>query len=435
VPDFIEELEAEDSASPYLRWNDIDRNDNEGALLEELASEIRARYKRVTHSQRGASPTPEYPTPGHPTIWRVRVRVRRIILLIKLDLTVPKKGFERDVVFAVMRKAIRHDSVARISCAFMRDTIPGSIYIEAFVPEAVEEILAYIPGVLRARERKPRMQAIPVDDRIPLLTMSDTPAVKQSSWVRLKTRGLYRNDLAFVLDIDERLLAIDAVVVPRIDLRRKRVMCPNPSLFDLEEVKNVYGNSSVEQRNQIHLFQGEEYKDGLLRLSLPVIHISIRNVNPTEFELNLFSQCTDSSIVNAAYREMARFRVDDRIEVIAGQLRGLEGRIADIEPQDTIIISPNAALDSQPIPAPEIRKKFCLGDRVQVISGEHQGAEGFIIDLDEKCATLYCLLSGELYSAGQGIEVGSLTHIPSLVLLTMQSPAFYRYHSHWHQVC
>ena len=296
----------------------------------------------------------------------------------------------------------------------MRDTIPGSVYVEAFTLSAVSQFLTGIPGILRTRDQMPRSQPISIDDRVPLLAMSDAPAVSRGSWVRLKTRGLHRNDLGFVLDMDERLMDIQVAVVPRIQLRRKRVKRPEPSLFNLEEVKALYGNSSVEQRNQIHVFKEHEYKNGLLELSVPVVQISARNVNPTQSELQLFSQCADSSIVDASYREMVQFRLDDRIEVIAGQLRRLEGRLADTEHSGTVVIRSTVALDPQPVRILDIRKKFRLGDRVRVISGDHQGAEGFIISMDGNCAILYCPPSSGLYSMGEGIEV-SAEHAPCFV--------------------
>ena len=401
----------------------MDLADDDGPNAEELAAEIRARYNRTSRPQREVTPFPDYPLLDDPPIWRVRVKVFVPFSFVEHLVTVSQKGFERDAVVGILQKANLQDVDTGISCVFMRDTIPGWIYIEAFAMSAVHQVLAGIPGVLHARDQIPITQAISMGDRIPLLVMSDTPSVGRGSWVRLQTRGLYRNDLGFVLDFDERVMDVQVAVVPRIELGRKRVKRPERSLFNLEEVKHLYGHRSVEQRNQIHIFQGQEFKNGLLELSLSINRISTRNVNPTRSELDIFTQCTDSSIVEAGYREMVQFNLHDRVEVIAGQLRGLEGRLADTERRGTVVVQSTAALDPLPIRAPEIRKKFCLGDRVKIISGEHRGAEGFIIDMeDENSLTLYCPPHGGLYSASEGFEVSlartlvcsHLPHIPQL---------------------
>jgi transcription elongation factor SPT5 len=288
----------------------------------------------------------------------------------------------------------------------MRDTIPGWIYLEAFALSAVHQVLAGIPSVIFAQDRTPITQAIPIEDRIPLLSMSDTHSIGRGSWVRLQTRGLYRYDLGFVLDFDQRTLDAQVAIVPRIKLGRDNAERPKRTLFDLEEVKRQYGRNSVEQYNQIHFFQGREFKNGLLEICLPIGRILTRNVNPTRSELELFTQCTDSSIVEAGYRELLQFNLHDRVEVIAGQLGGLEGRLANTAQHGNVVIHPTAAIDLQPIRAREIRKKFRLGDLVKIISGEHQGVEGFIIGLDdENCVTLYRLPPGGLYSSSEGLEV------------------------------
>jgi transcription elongation factor len=173
----------------------------------------------------------------------------------------------------------------------------------------------------------------------------------------------------------------------------------------MEWAKALFGDA-VQQCNQVYVFGNQIFKNGLMELSLRIDQISTRGINPTQSELKLFTECSDPLIVDASWREMVQFNLHDRIEVIAGQLRGLEGRLVDTEQRGTVVVQSTAAFNPQPVRSQEIRKKFHLGDRVKIISSERQGAEGFIVHMDEMRATLY-LQSEGLYIVSEGIEVCS----------------------------
>jgi transcription elongation factor len=288
----------------------------------------------------------------------------------------------------------------------MRDTIPGSIYVEALTLDDVRAALVGISGVRRTRDHAPCMELVPTEDRVALLNMSDTTAIGEGTWVRIKRMGLYHNDLAFVLEFNKNLMEARVAVVPRIRLASKRQRRPQPLLFDIEMVKVFYGEGSIERRNQIHVFRKQEFKHCLLELDLACIDLSDRNIAPTHSELLPFSKCGNPCIVNAAMNEMVRLRLHDRIKVTAGELQGTEGHVAFIDQQDIVTVNPVAALDPQPVSGSDVRKDFQLGDFVEVISGERQGAEGWIVSIDETQVSLYCRLAGELYGRGEGDEVG-----------------------------
>jgi transcription antitermination factor NusG len=256
-----------------------------------------------------------------------------------------------------------------------------------------------IPGVLRNQNQGIYAECLALEDRVPLLDMSDagTP-ITPGSWVRVRHPGIYNNDLALVLDFDDRTMDAEIAIVPRILLTSKRQRRPDASLFDREAVMQFYGRHTVEQRNQVLLFENREYKDGLLRRYVPWVDISNRNVNPTPSELELFNRCGDSFVVDSVNKQMVALQVDDRIEVIAGELRGLGGRLVDLGQHGIGTIRSDSAVDVQDIRTSELRKKFKLGDHVHVLLGEHRGAEGFIVEIDEESCVLYCRPSGLLYS-------------------------------------
>ena len=93
----------------------------------------------------------EHPTLDDATIWRVRVNVHRFPLPFFVWLTILKKGFERNVVFAILQRVGLHRLGTAILCAFTQDRILGSVYVESPTLEDVHHSLSRIPGVLRKR--------------------------------------------------------------------------------------------------------------------------------------------------------------------------------------------------------------------------------------------------------------------------------------------
>jgi transcription elongation factor len=216
--------------------------------------------------------------------------------------------------------------------------------------------------------------------------------------------------LGFVLEFDNRQMDMQIAIVPRIPFTSERTRRPAASLFDKEAVIQCYGPESVWHANRIHVFQGREFKNGLLERTLGITDIFYNDVNPTHSELGLFARCADQDIVAAAYQEMVRTQVRDRIQVVTGGLQGLEGRLTDVDGRGTATLDlGTAAVVPQVVSAREICKKFRLGDSVCVISGDHQGAKGYIIAMENSFASVYCRLPRHTFSSG-GQEVVHSAH-------------------------
>jgi ribosomal protein L24 len=386
------------------RWDDVDQNESEADQLPTIAFDIQSRYKTAPRDQ-WITPFLEYPTLDDTVIWRVRVKVRSISFRpFVFGLTILKKGSQHNVVFAILQRVGVHGLRTAVLCAFARDRIPDSVYVESPTAADVYHTLSGIPDVLLNRSQLPWVECIPIDDRIQLLKMSTPCTIARGSWVRINRPGRYRNDLGFVLDFDNRQMDVQVAIIPRIRLTSKCDRRPAASLFDVEAVILLYGPESVRRANQIHVFRGCEFKNGLLERTLGISDLSDNKVNPTHSELSLFARCADQSIAAAAYREMAHTQVQDRIQVVTGGLQGLEGRLIDVDEHGTAIFESASVNESQAIPTHEIRKEFRLGDFVRVVSGDHQGAEGYIVAMDKPFASLYCCPPGQTYSSG-GQEV------------------------------
>jgi hypothetical protein len=188
-----------------------------------------------------------------------------------------------------------------ILSAFSRDTIQGSVYVEATTFDNVKSIVREVGGsmILRSqhyRDQVPRIDLVPLEECGPLLDMGhmtgmDIPIL---SWVRLKCRGKYRHDLGLVLECNPLDLMITVYVVPRIHMsdrigKRKRSSEPVPAaLFNVEEVKRVYGADSVEKLNQVFRFKKDIYKNGLVEKEVHLTKLLHMNIHPIQYELNTF---------------------------------------------------------------------------------------------------------------------------------------------------
>ena len=245
--------------------------------------------------------------------------------------------------------------------------------------------------------------------------MDDGPSwIKHGSWVRIKHHNRHTLDLAFVLHLDERTLTARVAVVPRIKFDRKRPrhrkIRSKPSLFDHHKVRELYGDKSLTKRNNGWIFRHNEYNGGLLMLSVNLFDLSKHNVNPTLEEIYLFRESQDPVVVAAAaaLASTLKLRINDKVKVVAGELQGTSGYLTEIHDDGMVTI---VADDEQVPPLNlmrwEICKLFSQGDFVRVLFGEHQGKEGFIVDLEGNSATIYHHVPVAGEPAG---HTGNMTH-------------------------
>jgi ribosomal protein L24 len=291
-----------------------------------------------------------------------------------------------------LQKALAVPDIGVLS-AFSRDTIVGCVYVEAPAIIDVQTALQDVNGVTYSRQGTLQLDLIPLDDRVPLLTMAYLPnTMTVASWVRIKRRGRYRNHLGLVSHVSDNNTATVSLV-PKIILDRKRKRQERvrikPALFDVEAVKAAYGAGQVVQHNQAWIFGGETYMNRLVELDFELRELSDRYVNATQLELDVFRQTRSKWIVDAANSIGATLHVADKIQVVAGPLQGLHGRVTDIREDCTVTFETDGMSGFQQARTWEVCKRFALGDFVQLVVGERRGAEGFIVRMDDATATIY----------------------------------------------
>jgi ribosomal protein L24 len=275
---------------------------------------------------------------------------------------------------------------------FSRDSLRGSVYVEAHAHAHVQRLLNGIKGTYRSPQKLPHIDLIPLEERIMLLEMDSLPiTITTGTWVRMKCVGHYRGDLALVQDVAERFGTADVLLVPRIPLDRKRDRKRRAklALFDADMVKEYYGTNAMTRRNRYWSFQDKFYRDGLLLQEFALHKLSDRFVNPAQDELALFRQTHNEWVVKAVDSVTVPLHINDGVQVVEGPLRGFSGYLTDIRGDRTATLESNTLQSPLQVLTCQVRKKFCLGDFVQAVCGEHRGEEGFIVEMDEVSTTIY----------------------------------------------
>jgi len=317
-----------------------------------------------------------------------------------------------------MRKAIDTEFSARplqVLSAFQRDSLPGMIYVEARSGKQVNEACQGLVGIYPSRG----IVLVPIEEMASLLQIKKQEViVTPGSWVRIK-RGKYQGDLAQVLDVTENGEDVGLKFIPRIDLnpkdeptadgkKRKKqstagannALRPPQRFFNYEEVIKVYGRKSVARRNQVYLFQNDQFKDGFIEKDFRLTAIQLDNVNPTLDEITRFTRGQDGaendtpvdlSIIAEASRKaaIAVLQPGDHVEVFEGEQSGVQGTVQSVE-QDIVTITPvGVDFDGQKvqIPARSVRKRFKPGDHVKVMTGTNADETGLVVSVSDNIVT------------------------------------------------
>jgi transcription elongation factor SPT5 len=335
-----------------------------------------------------------------------------------------------------MRKAIDTEYSARplqILSAFQRDSLHGMIYVEARSAKQVNEACQGLVGIYPSRG----VVLVPIEEMASLLQIKKQEVtVTPGSWVRIK-RGRYQGDLAQVLDVTENGEDVGLKFIPRIDLnpkdeptadgkKRKKqgtagannALRPPQRFFNYEEVVKVYGRKSVARRNQIYLFQNDQFKDGFIEKDFRLTAIQLDNVNPTLDEITRFTRGQDGaendtpvdlSIIAEASRKaaIAVLQPGDHVEVFEGEQSGVHGTVQSVE-QDIVTITPvGVDFDGQKvqIPARSVRKRFKPGDHVKVMTGTNVDETGLVVSVSDNIVTFLSDMS--LQEVCEVVEMGA----------------------------
>lgn len=307
-----------------------------------------------------------------------------------------------------MRKALHSESgpnPLQIISAFERDSLPGSIYVEARYPQQVQQSCSGLVGV----HFSSGIDLVPVNEMASLLTLKQaSPPVTPGSWVRIR-RGTYHHDLAQVVDVSENG-DITVRCVPRIDMRPRDDMSVGPKrkkdtahtrhpqrLFHYGEVVKIYGRNAVSIQGQLCVFLNDSYKEGCVLKKFKLNSLILSNVNPTLCEIAMFSSSDaeledglmDFSSIIEDSRSAASSLIEsgDRVKIVHGELVGVSGVVEETDGGFLTIVPVGMNLGKQIISARFVQKVFELGDHVKVITGRNAGETGLVVCVNENVVT------------------------------------------------
>ncbi|CDR39405.1 CYFA0S03e02960g1_1 [Cyberlindnera fabianii] len=374
------------------RQVDRNREKNTEVDAQRLAASFKQKYgKSSTYRPEESGNVSQrflLPSINDPSIWAVRCRPTK-------EKEIVKKLLQRKLTLEGKPNALK------ILSAFQRDNFTGYIYIEAEKLNAVDVAIRGFADVYPNNK-----VLVPVEEFPDLLRPSKSSEVKVTggSYVRIK-RGKYKGDLAIVDNVEENGLEMTLQIVPRLDYKgldvdetgkRKRATSkfrPPQRLFSKKDALEFDPHNIVVRSNNAYTYKGEDYIDGFLYKLFKLQHLETQNVQPTLEEISRFntgdSEDLDLTSIAQSLKntKSLTFNAGDRVQVLQGEQKGLQGDVVSAS-NDIVIIKPrNFKGNNMEFPLSNLRKIFNEGDHVSVLRGKHAGHTGIVVSIDEDQVT------------------------------------------------
>jgi transcription elongation factor SPT5 len=428
-PDDLDELgpgvERDDRAHRLLDA----RLDLEASMdAERQAQELKERYGRRTQTGLSANSfVPQnllMPSVDDPSIWGISCKV----------------GKEREIIMKIMKKfedRSHSRNPMRICSAFERGSGPmaGYIFVEARKKADVDDALTNIADVYP----RTKTNLVPVKEMPDLLRVTKTQELREDGYVRIK-RGLYKDDLAMIQEVESNGLEVTVRLVPRLtygldeddsgspmaantqdgQAKRKRMNAfgasnssvnrPPQRLFNEGEARKRHSKFTTPGRpmygGKAFNYKGDLYEDGFLIKEYKLQHLITQDVNPRLDEITKLTRTmadgTEAldleSLAHSLRNNTAEgsYMPGDEVEVYEGEQRGITGRTEAVQGNIVSIKVTEGELRGQVVDVPMkgLRKRFKEGDHVKVIGGSRYRDEvGMVIRIKDDRVTVLTDLS------------------------------------------
>ncbi|KAG7573568.1 Spt5 transcription elongation factor N-terminal [Arabidopsis suecica] len=312
-------------------------------------------------------------------------------------------GREREVAVCLMQKIIDRGSEFKIRSAIALDHLQNYVYIEADMEAHVKEAIKGMRNIYANQ----KILLVPIKEMTDVLSVeSKAIDLSRDTWVRMKL-GIYKGDLAQVVDVDNVRKRVTVKLIPRIDLQalanklegrenvKKKAFAPPPRFMNIDEARELH--IRVEHRrdpmtgDHFENIDGMLFKDGFLYKKVSTKSIAAQNITPTFDELERFKRPNENGEIDFvdpstlfANRKKGHFMKGDAVIVIKGDLINLKGWIEKVD-EENVLIRPNMKGLPNPIAVNEreLCKYFEPGNFVKVVSGIHIGGTGMVVKVDQ----------------------------------------------------
>ncbi|GFP89849.1 putative transcription elongation factor spt5 homolog 1 [Phtheirospermum japonicum] len=405
--DIPDEYEADDRRAhrrPFLPREDEQEED-----VEEIERRIQERYSNKTfnvdYDDRDATYVEhqaQLPSVMGPKLWVLKCAI----------------GREREVAFCLMQKYIDNADELQIASAIALDHLKGYIYVEAYKEAHVREA---VKGMRNIFPRK--ITQVPIKEMTDVLSVSvESKAIDVStgSWVRVKI-GIYKGDLAKVVQVDDVRQRVTVKLIPRVDLQalvnklegrqvpKKTAFTPPARFMNIDEVRDLH--IRVERKRDkvtgdyFDKIEGMMFQDGFLYKTLSLKSLATQNVQPTFDELEKFRQPGEnedgdvsSLSILFANRKKNHFVKGDRVIVVTGDLTNLKGWVEKFDDDSVHIKTKEEGLPKTlTFNDKELCKYFEPGNHVKVVSGATEGASGLVVSVEGHVVNIVSDTTKELH--------------------------------------
>ncbi|XP_072977351.1 putative transcription elongation factor SPT5 homolog 1 isoform X1 [Typha angustifolia] len=358
--------------------------------VDEIERQVYERYAKSSHIEYAEDATDVeqqalLPSVKDPKLWMVKCAI----------------GHERETAICLMQKFIDRSDL-QIRSAVALDHLKNYIYVEAEKEAHVKEACKGLRNIYSSA----KVMLVPIKEMTDVLSVeSKSVDLSRDTWVRMKI-GIYKGDLAKVVDVDNVRQKVTVKLIPRVDLQtlanklegrdivKKKTFVPPPRFFNIDEAREMH--IRVERRRDkdsgeyFEMVDGLMFKDGFLYKTVSVKSISSQNIQPTFDELEKFRKPGDEAQGDMASlsslfenRKKGHFMKGDAVIVVRGDLKNLEGWVEKVE-EGTVHVRPKMTGLPKTLAfnEKELCKYFKPGDHVKVVSGVQEGATGMVVKVD-----------------------------------------------------
>ncbi|KAI0497125.1 hypothetical protein KFK09_023453 [Dendrobium nobile] len=333
--------------------------------VEEMERQVYERYAKSSHIEYGEDATEVeqqalLPSVKDPKLWLVKCAI----------------GRERETAMCLMQKFIDRPGL-QIRSVVALDYLKNYIYVEADKEAHVKEACKG----LRTIYSSAKVMLVPIKEMTDVLSVkSKTIEISRDTWVRMKL-GIYKGDLAKVVDVDDVRQKVTVKLIPRIDLQH---------LANKLMHIRVKCRRDKDTGEYFEMVENMMFKDGFLYKTMSMKSIRSQNIQPTFDELDKFRKPRGDGDADMASlstlisnRKKGHFMKGDAVVVVRGDLKNLKGYVEKVE-EDIVHVKPEMAGLPKTLAfnEKELRKYFKLGDHVKVVLGVQEGATGMVVKVD-----------------------------------------------------